>query len=667
MGSISSGSQPLEQYRREGHRVIHSRGSSVLTSDLDTSQQSSLAAAPPSEHNLTASSINDLGKLPNSSQSSGMVSSIEASGESEARTPKGKRAIKKKTNIVEELASIAEGSQEQPTATGSGRVTRNRVVNNNNNEVHVLPSLLLTPPKRAYNRKKKAEEPEIPIEEPEMPQTLETPVSETKTTPRKGRSNAVAITPEIEPKKLEVVIKTPDVESKKRGRKKKVEEAPVVEPAVSSDTEDDAPLLKLSPTPEISKKSLKMTLKAPKTAAKTPEKIPKSPEITQSSPEVVNKRTRKTVKSSIVEMDEDLSPEVSQSTPEVVTPVKRGRKAKVQIVEPQLEVTQSVSEITSTTPQKTQESPVKRSRKIVKPPVPEIVDDVQPEVIKSYARKRKAEPSPMETTEIPKNLDIPAINDQSIEESPEIVPVPLKRAYNRKKKPDVEPDVIATPPALESPKSYGRKKKVTIEIPVEEKAPVVTKTYSRKRKAIDPVAEDTTNEIDSTVAVNLSLRSEDFTAPSVISVTSSLPTSTTGSSEVSSTPQDVESEIQSPIPEYKHKKLLKRNYQEPKPSPQIEAVASPAKTQSPARADSVKMVISKKKGSIFKSRTLKDDELKKRQIYKHQWGDQDEEEGENAAKKSDVTTTTATSTIYDDDFDGETSGLTRVVKKPVHR
>ena len=595
-----------------------------------------------------------------------MVSSIEASGESEARTPKGKRGIKKKANAVEELASIAEGSQEQPTATGSGRVTRNRVVNNNNNnEVLKSPSPLLTPPKRIYNRKKKIEEPEIAVEAQETPKTPETPVSETKSSPRKGRSIAVVTTPEVEHKKPEVALKTLEVEPKKRGRKKKVEVAPIIDPAALSDSDDDEPLVKLSSpvTPEMTKKSIKLTLKTPK-VTKTPEKVEKTP---QSTPEVVTKRTRKTAKSSVIEMDEDGLPEVTQSTPEV-TPVKRGRKSKAQIVEPEQVMAQSTPEITSTTPQ-TSEEPTKRSKKTVKLAVPEIIEDKKPEVIKTYGRKRKADSQIPETPEIPA---IPAIQPQipEVEEAVVIAPVPQKRAYNRKKKTEPEPEIVVAPPAsTEPPKSYGRKKKVVTiapEVVAEVKAPVPPKTYSRKRKAVDEDPEASTNVVDSTVAVNLSLRSEDSSALSLISL-ASVPTSTTGSSEVSSTPRDIEPEIQFPVPEYKHKKLLKRNYQESKPNPQIEAATiSPAKTQSPARAESVKMVISKKKGSIFKSRTLKDDELKKRQIYKHQWGDQDEEEGENASKKSDVTTTTTKSTIYDD-FDGESSGLTRVVKKPVHR
>lgn len=81
---------------------------------------------------------------------------------------------------------------------------------------------------------------------------------------------------------------------------------------------------------------------------------------------------------------------------------------------------------------------------------------------------------------------------------------------------------------------------------------------------------------------------------------------------------------------------------------------------------SVKLVISKKKGSIFKSRAIaaanSEGENKKRHVYKHKWDD----DSKDKTVISDTTTKPTNSDAYYNDFDedGEpSSGLTRVTRQ----
>lgn len=147
------------------------------------------------------------------------------------------------------------------------------------------------------------------------------------------------------------------------------------------------------------------------------------------------------------------------------------------------------------------------------------------------------------------------------------------------------------------------------------------------------------------------------------------------------------------MPEYKHKKLVKRSWEQEKlqqqstvseeiakSEPRSMVTRSPSKQaslnnnhlqkQEPSQSDEssgVKLLISKKKGSIFKSRALDKDEdnNKKRQnLYKHKWDEDVEmmDEPIDATKKPESLSTVNSSSEATSYFDGEPSGLTRFTK-----
>lgn len=137
------------------------------------------------------------------------------------------------------------------------------------------------------------------------------------------------------------------------------------------------------------------------------------------------------------------------------------------------------------------------------------------------------------------------------------------------------------------------------------------------------------------------------------------------------------------VPEYKHKKLVKRSWEQEKPTPMdVDQVPAPTTRSSPNKQynnnnlqkqqetnennsnPGVKLLISKKKGSIFKSRALDKDEdnnKKRLNLYKHTWDEDAElaDQANNANDKAETLSTTTNSGTATTFFDGETSGIAR--------
>lgn len=131
-------------------------------------------------------------------------------------------------------------------------------------------------------------------------------------------------------------------------------------------------------------------------------------------------------------------------------------------------------------------------------------------------------------------------------------------------------------------------------------------------------------------------------------------------------PEKIEPPQSSPVLEYKHKKLVKRSWDADKPP---QAHTAPAETLSsnntnsqPTINEPMKLLISKKKGSIFKSRAMeKEDEgaRKRKLMYIHKWDkndEMDEEEKQNAVGASGTF----------DKFEGETAGLKKEIASSVN-
>lgn len=216
--------------------------------------------------------------------------------------------------------------------------------------------------------------------------------------------------------------------------------------------------------------------------------------------------------------------------------------------------------------------------------------------------------------------------------------------------------------------------------------------FTRKRKNQNQEEEKTlappSESTDQSSALNLSQKSSNTSTEmspvsSGVVDTQSLASSAASSSTVPS------------MPEYKHKKLVKRSWEQDKlqqqqvpavpeevakPESRSMVTRSPSKQatlnnnhlqkQEPSQSDEspgVKLLISKKKGSIFKSRALDKDEdnNKKRQnLYKHKWDEDVEmmDEPIDATKKPESLSTVNSSSEATSYFDGEPSGLTRFSK-----
>lgn len=201
--------------------------------------------------------------------------------------------------------------------------------------------------------------------------------------------------------------------------------------------------------------------------------------------------------------------------------------------------------------------------------------------------------------------------------------------------------------------------------------------FTRKRKnqnqdEVAPLAPPLSNQTDQSSALNLSQKTSSAVSTETSTISSSIDHPLTASPTVSS------SSVPS-VPEYKHKKLVKRSWEQQAPIP-MEVSPPESRTRSPSKqatnnnnqepsADvpGVKLLISKKKGSIFKSRALDKDEdnnKKRLNLYKHKWDEDDElmDEPIDATKKPEDENTVNSLGVADSYFDGESSGLTRFTK-----
>jgi hypothetical protein len=215
--------------------------------------------------------------------------------------------------------------------------------------------------------------------------------------------------------------------------------------------------------------------------------------------------------------------------------------------------------------------------------------------------------------------------------------------------------------------------------------PAAPRFFTRKRKNVNIDEEKLfapPSEVsDQSSALNLSQKSS-----------SDLSSISSGVDRHSLAPSTASSTSPAPsVPEYKHKKLVKRSWEQEKLQQQTAMEVSPPEpvrtitTRSPSKqsavnnnhiqepADSssgVKLLISKKKGSIFKSRAMEktdeDNNKKRLNLYKHKW-DADAEmmdEPIDATKQPENLSTANSSSTAASYFDGESSGLSRFTKNP---
>lgn len=299
--------------------------------------------------------------------------------------------------------------------------------------------------------------------------------------------------------------------------------------------------------------------------------------------------------------------------------------------------------------------------------------------IKGKRGRKKAVPVVLTSTPIESTSEV------IVEKTPERSSGRVTR--NTRNTQEVAPAVAElTPPALAPViKSYTRKRK-------NQKADEIKEEEIKEKKSIDD---------SSSMAMNLSQKSTIASEPSISQQTYIIePISQASTSSLVSSPVEVTPQPPS-VPEYKHKKLVKRPWMDQpeinlddamdtSPIAPLSAVKSPFKhsimnnkqslkqqelatvaTNDDAAPIVSKLVISKKKGSIFKSRALvkDDDNNKKRQhLYKHKWEDDEEMNEPIDATKKPENPSTATqcsssgNQSYYDEFDGESSGLVRFTK-----
>lgn len=232
---------------------------------------------------------------------------------------------------------------------------------------------------------------------------------------------------------------------------------------------------------------------------------------------------------------------------------------------------------------------------------------------------------------------------------PATAPEPVRKTRNTRNAPAAEPEKLPESPQKIQPttsrSTRNTRKNVntaeTVSTEIEEPKPAqvapARKFFTnRKRKnqeeevKLTEVPDETDEQMD---ALNLSQKS----------------------------PAKVETPKSSPVPEYKHKKLVKRSWDMEKPQPihasaDTDLKASNNNNENPSSTatsnDGMKLFISKKKGSIFKSRAMeKEDEVsRKRKLYRHKWDENEELNGEE--KKSE-----AGASGKSDKFEGEAASL----------
>lgn len=221
---------------------------------------------------------------------------------------------------------------------------------------------------------------------------------------------------------------------------------------------------------------------------------------------------------------------------------------------------------------------------------------------------------------------------------------------------------VSTEASIPAPRFFTRKRKIQTVEEVKNPEPVTPEPQ------------------DQSSALNLSQKSTSTVSTDVSPVSSvvdrqSIPLSTVSSSSAPS------------MPEYKHKKLVKRSWEQDKlqqqavvseeavkpelrtmvtrsPSKQTQSINNNHQKETSQSDASVKLLISKKKGSIFKSRAMDKDEdnnKKRLNLYKHKWDEDVEmmDEPIDATKKPDSQNTVNNSSTA---FDGESSGANRFTK-----
>lgn len=327
--------------------------------------------------------------------------------------------------------------------------------------------------------------------------------------------------------------------------------------------------------------------------------------------------------------------------------------------------------------------------------------------------------TPTEQAKVPEPEVVPetVIEEPKVEEEEEAKESPKKRgrraAVVAKKKMKAVIEEPETPPKRTSGRvtrnKAAQETQETILEPVVS-PPVVTKpatqsttrSYGRKRKNPQPVEEEfddadkqdaSEDQMSTTVNLSQATATEESSSQYKSDTTSNPVSDSTTISSSQNYSVDIKNNFQQP--EYKHKKLLKRSWMEDRMNvfntknslhqvqqeQQLEIPAVPVAMEMEEQQQPVKLVISKKKGSIFKSRALVKDEdnSKKRHVYKHKWDNDNsenpemddnmefnEKEPDLPLKKSQANPSTHnTNNSYFEDFDnGESSGLTRIVKNP---
>lgn len=264
----------------------------------------------------------------------------------------------------------------------------------------------------------------------------------------------------------------------------------------------------------------------------------------------------------------------------------------------------------------------------LKPPEPVAVVQSKPAVNNrgrnTRGNKSQAQPPPAELN----------TSNESVESSPEKSTARSTRSTRSNQTTEVAESVPAVTTVVPAPRFFP----------------------NRKRKNVE---QQPTTASDQTSALNLSQKSDLSSAPSTVSTNSSS------------------------VPEYKHKKLVKRSWEQdsmevdpPSPTAATAAVVKTPSKQSnnnhvqkqteQAENPGVKLLISKKKGSIFKSRALEKDESdnKKRNLnlYKHKWDEDAEMDCEEGNNKPENLTTSSSGITDASFFEGEPSGLTRFTR-----